>query len=213
MKKTILAAGLLCLAGPLQAATINLTDGQFSAVSYETFVQGPIGPIIGFSETVDDVTFTIARISGQFRGVGAWGDGSFDSAPFELDFGGGGGSVSSFTLMASRDVTLDTFSGMAQQFNTAPIFDVIGPNVASIGNAFSVSGFLGSDAPGTDPFVNGPLSLQAGAVYTFSVSNAGAATRGYITELGFSVAPVPLPPAALLMLSGLAGLTMLRRRR
>ena len=210
MMKKMLAAGVLFLAGPLQAATIDLTDGIFSDAVYETFVQGPIGPVIGFTETVDGVSFTFHRVSGQFRKVGPWGDGSFDTPPFALDFGGGGGSASSFSLVSSHDVTLDSFSGMGQQFNTAPVFDFVGGSVSSEGNAFSMSGFLGSDVPGTDPFADGPLSLDAGVSYVFTVTNNGAATRGYLTALTFT--PVPLPAAFPVMLSALVAVSAFRRR-
>lgn len=212
MMKGVLAAGLLVFGSSVQAAMIDLTDGVFSAVSYETFVQGPIGPIVAFSETVDGVTFAFERTSGQFRRVGPWGDGNFDSLPFEMDFGGGGGSASGFSLVVSHDVTLNSFSGMSQQFNTGPVFDVSGNGVSSLGNAFSVSGFPGSDLPGTDSFVGGALNLVAGESYQFTVSNAGAATLGYLTAFDFTAAPVPLPPALAMLLPAVVGIAARRRR-
>ncbi|MEQ8662171.1 MAG: hypothetical protein RLW62_15255, partial [Gammaproteobacteria bacterium] len=150
MQKGIFAASLLCCSGALHAASIDLTDGVFSSVTYDTYVQGPLGPIVAFSETSHGVTFSFARVSGQFRRIGPWGDGGFATPPFAMDIGGGGGSVASFTLVSSHDVTLDAFSGFAQQYNTAPVFDVTGPDVASSGNAFPVSGFLATVVPGTD---------------------------------------------------------------
>jgi len=211
MMKGIFAAGLLVFGGAVQAATVDLTDGAFSAVSYETFVQGAIGPIVAFSETVDGVTFAFERTSGQFRRIGPWGDGNFDNPPFELDLGGGGGSASGFSLVVSHDVTLNTFSGMAQQFVTAPTFDVTGSGVSSLGNAFSVSGFVGSDLPGTDGFVGGALNLVAGENYQFTVTNAGAATLGFFTGFEFTAAPVPLPSALALLLPVAMGVVRVRR--
>ncbi|MEQ8232643.1 MAG: hypothetical protein RKL32_13110, partial [Gammaproteobacteria bacterium] len=126
MQNGLLAAGLFALAGTTHAATIDLTDAQFSAVTYETFVQGPIGPVVAFDETVDGVTFAFERLGGQFRKIAVWGDGNTGAPPFVMDVGGGGGSVTGFTLVASQDVTLEAFSGFAQQFNDAPIFDVTG---------------------------------------------------------------------------------------
>lgn len=212
MMKGILAAGLLVFGGAAQAATVDLTDGAFSAVSYETFVQGAIGPIVAFSETVDGVTFAFARTSGQFRRIGPWGDGNFDNPPFEMDFGGGGGSASGFSLVVSHDVTLNSFSGMAQQFNTGPVFDITGSGVSSLGNAFSVSGFLGSDVPGTDSFVGGALNLVAGESYQFTVTNAGVVTLGFLTAFDFTAAPVPLPPALAMLLPAVIGIAAKRRR-
>lgn len=197
------------------AATIDLTDNSFTSVTYESFVQGPIGPIIAFQETESGVAFDFARISGQFRQVGPWGSGNFNTPPFFADIGGGAGSVSGFTLTASADVTLNAFLGLGQQFNINPVFDVTGTGVSSTGNTFGVSGFPASDPAGSNGFAGGPLSLVAGHTYTFAVSNAGVTTRGYLTGFDFEVvqAQVPLPAGLPLLLTGFAGFAFMRRRR
>ncbi|MEQ8231139.1 MAG: VPLPA-CTERM sorting domain-containing protein, partial [Gammaproteobacteria bacterium] len=58
----------------------------------------------------------------------------------------------------------------------------------------------------------GALSLLAGEVYTFVVTNSGVVTTGYFTGFEFSTTPVPLPAALPVMLSALAGLAAVRRR-
>ena len=199
-----------------KAAIVDLTDNTFTSITHESFVQGAIGPPIAFEETVGGVVFSFARISGQFRQVATWGDGTTNlSGPFVADIGGGAGSVSAFTLSVSQAVSLNSFIGFAQQFNTNPIFDVTGGSVSSIGNTFSVAGFPGSAIPAVDDFVGGPLALEAGTVYTFDITNSGPATRGYITGLDFTAetTTVPVPAALPLLLTGLAALGLLSRRR
>lgn len=213
MKQFLFAAALAVLGSGATAATIDFTD--------ESFVPGSLtyasaGPINGFQEAVDGVTFTFAT-SGQFRNIGPWLS-IIDPAFPALTFGGGSGNASVFTISASADVMLDAFLGFAQQFNTGAIFDVTGAGVTSTGNSFSTDGFLGSGTPVATNFVGGPLSLQAGAVYTFTTTNFGSVTQSHMTGLEFTKtqgvgATIPLPAGLPLLLSGLAGLAALRWRR
>lgn len=221
MKTTILAAAIAALSfGAANAASIDLTDNVFTSVDYVDFVQGPVGPIEEFVETVDGVAFTFSAklVNGQFRNVGPWGNGTTNTtAPWGLTFGGGGGNTATFTLSASQDVTLNAFLGFAQQFNTGAIFDVTGTGVSSLANAFSTSGSLSSGTPVSESFVGGPLSLTAGQVYTFTTTNAGAATQSHLTGLDFTkVTPppssVPLPAGLPLMAAGLGVLAWVRRK-
>jgi len=213
MRQVLYAAGLAMLASGATAATIDFTD--------ETFVPGSVtyasaGPINGFQETADGVTFTIAT-SGQLRNIGPWLT-IIDPAFPALTFGGGSGNASVFTLSASADVMLNAFLGFAQQFNTGAIFDVTGAGVASTGNSFSTEGFLGSGIASVKSFAGGPLNLQAGEVYTFTTTNAGSATQSHMTGLEFTKtqgvgATIPLPAGFPLLLSGLVGLGAMRLRR
>lgn len=214
LKTTITAIAVAFCAPAATAAVIDFTDNSFTSVSYEVFVQGPIGPITGFTETVSGVGISFQRNVGQFRNVGPWGDGSSPNPPFSADIGGGGGSVSSFSLVTTEDIILTAFMGLGQQGNPDPIFDVTGNGVSSVGNAFSVSGVLGGTTPGTDAFVSGPISLSAGSLYTFNVSNTGPAVQGYLTGLEFTMtAEVPVPAGLHLALGGLALLGAVSRRR
>lgn len=220
MRKTILLASICVFSSvAAEAATVDLTDNSFTSVTYESFAQGAIGPIISFTETVGGVSFNFARSSGQFRQVGTWGDGTTGvNPPYAADIGGGGGSVSSFSLMTSHDVVLSAFLGLGQRFNTNPMFSVTGGSVSSMGNTFGVEGGLGSTPAGSNPFVGGPLALMAGVSYVFDVTNSGVITRGYLTGLEFSsqaVSAVPVPAALPLLAGGLGfmGLVGWRRKR
>jgi hypothetical protein len=218
MFKYTIPALLLALAAPAaNAATIDLTDNSFTNVTYESFVQGPTGPIIAFTETVAGVSFSFQRVVGQFRDIGPWGSGSFNTPPFSADIGGGGGSVSEFTVTADADITLTAFWGLGQQGNPDPIFTVIGGSVISAGNAFSATGSLGGSnptAPTSNSFVGGPLNFTAGQAYTFDITNSSPSVQGYLTALEFSTtAEVPVPAGLPLALGGLAVLGALRRRQ
>ena len=209
MLRTVLGSIVsLFLVSAASAATVDLTD--------ETFVPGSVtydsaGPINGFQEAVDGVTFTFAT-GGQFRNIGAWTS-VIDPADAALSFGGGGGNASSFTLMVSADIMLTSFLGFAQQFNTGAIFDVTGLGVASLGNSFATEGFLLSGTPGVNSFIGGPLQLLSGELYTFTTTNSGFATLSHLTGLEFSkIAPIPLPAGLPLMLLALGGLALVRRR-
>lgn len=215
MKRFLLAVvSALSFGTVSNAATIDLSDNTFTSVTYETFVNG-LGPIIQFTETVDGVVFDFST-TGQFRNVGTWGNGTSNvSAPWALSFGGGGGNTSSFTLSASADVVLNSFSGFAQQFNTGAIFDVTGGAVSSLGNQFSTAAFLATGAPVADSFVGGPLTLLAGVTYSFSTTNSGPSTLSHLTSLDFTKSNanvVPLPAGLPLLLSGILGFALLRRR-
>ena len=216
MKHLLMAAAAAISLGTASgAASIDLTDNSFSSVTYQSFPGGALGPIKQFSETVDGVVFDF-QAGGQFRAVGTWGDGSFSTGPFALTFGGGGGNTANFDLTVSQDVILNSFSGFAQRFVTGAIFDVTGGSVSSVGNQFSTSAFLATGTPVADTFVGGPLTLEAGVLYSFTTTNAGAATQSYLTGLDFtkvSAAVIPLPAGLPLLLSGLIGFAILRRRR
>ncbi|GAB4529901.1 MAG: hypothetical protein Tsb0019_31710 [Roseibium sp.] len=213
MKKLLLFVCSLGVgaAAPLSASasTIVLVDNLFTSVTYENTAAGPLGPIIGFTETSAGVSFDFARISGQFRKIGPWGSGVIGSPSYAADVGGGGGSVTSFSLTTSHDVLLNSFSGLgAGSPLVNPVFSVTGGAVSSIGNTFSSAGFIGSP-PTTNSFVGGPLALAAGISYIFDFTNAGVVTTGHFTSFNFTkvTTPTTVPlPAALPLLAGGLGL-------
>ena len=212
MRSTILGVALALAGGAASASTvsgsIDFTDGVFSNVSYSF-----AGPINGFDEVANGVTFSFAT-TGQFRQIGPYRDGGFVPADPSLAFGGGGGNTREFTLTVDQDVMLTSFTGSGQTFITSPVFDVTGAGVASVGNDFSVEGFFPGPV-GTESFEGGPLNLLAGETYTFTTTNSGSTTSGRFTAFAFTtqMAPVPLPATAPLLLAAFAGLAFARRRR
>lgn len=205
--------GLLLSTSGGWASTINLTDNTFTAI-----VHSSAGPILGFDETVDGVTFNFAVTGGAFRAVGTWATGTNSTPPFYADIGGGSGSAWGFTLISSADVTLNGFSGLAQQFLVNPLFDVTGNGVSSLGNTFDVVGSPVFAAPSLNSFVGGVLTLLAGETYTFDITNGGSTTLGFIYGIDFDVvgAPpsaVPLPASLPLFAAGLGIMGYLGSRR
>jgi hypothetical protein len=211
MQKWFVAAvAAFFISSGVQAATIDLSDAVFSNPTYD----GTNLPINSFQENSAGVTFTFAT-AGQFRAIGPWESNASDPGPnYRLVIGGGGGSPASFTLVASQNVALNSFWGLAQQFNTNPIFTVSGTGVSSVGNTFSTVSFP-SDASVMESFVGAPLNLTAGETYTFTVTNASASTVGWFTALDFTpaAAPVPLPASLPLLAGGLGLFGVVRRLR
>lgn len=194
--------------GMAQASTIDLTDGIYSNETYDF-----AGPVNFFQENVDGVTFSFS--AGQFRAIGPWSGNAIVPSSRAIAIGGGGGSSTSFTLMASADVSLEAFWGFGQQYNTNPIFDVTGTGVSSTGNTFGTVGFVGTATPGSNSFVGGPLSLLANTLYTFTVTNSGLSTQGYLMSIDFtsSTSTVPLPAGLPLLMGGLGVLGLVGRKR
>ena len=209
IRSMMLVAGLFTICTTsAHAARIDLDDNSFASVVYS------FGPIVEFTENTGGVTFEFKSVLGKFRSIGTWSNGFFDDPPFGMDIGGGGGSASGFTLSANKDVTLNSFEGLGNFGNTNPLIDISGLGVDSQGNTFSSVGFLSRpEEISTNLFVGGPLSLTAGEVYTFTVTNSSASTRGHITGFDFSVAAVPVPAALPLLATAFAAIGLLSWRR
>lgn len=197
--------GLLLTTSGAWASTVDLADNTFSAVVYSSS-GSIIGPIIEFDETVAGVTFNFVSIGARFREVGTWSTGTKPEGPFHITIGEGAFSVAKFTLISSADVTLSGFWGLDQIHNVHPIFDVTGSGVSSTGNAFDVEGFPDTNSQTLNSFAGGILTILAGEIYTFDVTNASPRTRGYLTGLEFDIvdpSPVPLPASLPLFAVGL----------
>jgi hypothetical protein len=76
-------------------------------------------------------------------------------------------------------------------------------------------GFVGTATPGSNSFVGGPLSLLANTLYTFTVTNSGLSTQGYLMSIDFtsSTSTVPLPAGLPLLMGGLGVLGLVGRKR
>lgn len=195
-------AGLIVLFPSIAAAqsyVVDFTDSDF-AVVVDSGINGV--PVV-FTETVGGATLTFestANLVGITRFI--------NLVPMQtssgIQIGGGGGSTLQFTLSSNVDMILDTFDGSGNAGVSPPIFDVTGPGVSSVGNTVPI-------VSATSPFNGGPLSLQANDLYTFSVTNGGALTQGFLRSFGVTVIPEP-SSATLVFVASLAGCLTRRRR-
>jgi hypothetical protein len=104
-----------------------------------------------------------------------------------------------------------TVNGFARDVSNLvyPTFDIASITVALYqGSTLIVQGL--ADAATS---IFSPITIGAGS-YSLRVTGIGAAAGGvYTTAVGVRVAPVPLPAAAWLLLSGLVGIGTLAKRR
>lgn len=178
---------------------VDFTDANFTVV-VDSGINGV--PVV-FTETVGGATMTFestVNLVGIRRFI--------NLVPMQtssgIQIGGGGGSTLVFTVSSDVDMILDSFDGSGSTFLPAPVFDVSGPGASSNGNVVPV-------ASATSFFNGGSILLEANEVYTFSVTNSGATTQGFISSFAVSQ-PVPEPSGtALIALAGFA-VGFIRRR-
>ncbi|MFL4469042.1 VPLPA-CTERM sorting domain-containing protein [Tateyamaria armeniaca] len=210
MRKLFVASSavLALLGSGALASTIDLTDGVFAVTG------APGGPGLGptaFTETADGVTFTfsnpISRGTNQFS-LGSTG----------VAVGGGGVSAFSFDFSVDQDVTLSSYSGYNRGAGLVdPSLSLsLGATVIDSGVAFSGTGSNASAAM-VEMFSGGAMPLlTAGVTYSVSVNNPSATTLGFLTAIEFETVaapPVPLPAGLPLLLAGLGGFAVMRRRQ
>lgn len=124
-----------------------------------------------------------------------------------LRFGGGGGSTIEFEFSVDKDLTLDSYTlGTSGAFLGNPIFDIReGATVLSSGNTAVASG-------NTHNFVGGPISLDAGTVYTFETTTFGAAIQSFMATWTYTPQAIP-EPGSTICLAFAAIIVCTRRRR
>ncbi len=196
--KHVLALLLATVAlGNAHAATVDLTDGLFTAIEH-----GTTGLPRVFTETASGVEFTFTateNLTGeaQFNNLATPG--------FGIQLGGGNQSVIEFTLASSASVMLNSYSTVSNGFFlNPPTFNITGDGVASSGNT------LVEDIA-VNPFAGGPLLFEAGTIYTFDIENTGLAVQAFLGGIEFTVVPLPAP--ALLLATGVLALLARQRQR
>lgn len=211
--KNIFTAAILGLAIPAtaQASTVDLTDGVFTTVASSSV---PGRPVV-FSEIVDGITFTFTALD-NLVGITSFLTGLGGGMSNGLRFGGGAGSTTSWSISASADVILTSYSGFNSAFLNAPELSVsAGGSALASGAPFSASGFSAA-AAGVESVPSGLSLFPRDVPFTFDVTNPGVITQGYLTGFTFDVVPaaaVPLPAGLPLMAAALGVFGWLRRRK
>lgn len=192
----------LAFAGAASAATLDFTTNTYAS----TF-----GPNVA-TDSIDGVNFTItatARGVNGFRQGGAGG----------LSFGVPGNGMYSIAIVADKDVEYNSMYGNGHSLTAfagqLPFdIDVEGSEVSG-GNMFADTSLQ------TVAFGDGPISVAAGETFFFHVDfdaliGSSIYASALVKSFDFSVdqAPaVPLPAGMPLLLAGLGGLAVLRRRK
>ncbi|GGE37977.1 hypothetical protein GCM10011360_27250 [Primorskyibacter flagellatus] len=198
--KTFISATalLVSMSGAASALTVDLTDS-----SYTDVVIDPVnGKTTQFTEVAGGVTFTFTALNNLFGGLGFYVAADGHSAN-GLGLGGGGNTNYRFSVTASHDVTLTSYTtGAGTPVNQA-LLDI----GTSVGNELFPK--LTSFAP-----AGGDIDLTVGSSLIFEISNEGIAVVGFLGSLEFETTPaVPLPAGIPLVAGALGALGLLRRRR
>jgi len=199
-----LAAASLCLAGAASAApvTVNLDAFSFAGGGQDDFADATLDEgDVAFAETGPlSITFSNLIVSNGATEA----DIDFDGLFFSAD--------TVFNEVLSVDLTFSI---------TATILSVdIDSTGADPGMTFQLSGVNGTsgaipvDATGDIPFDMGTIPVfLAGQPYTLTHNLPTASFGPYFQIDEFEISPVPLPAGGVLLIGGLFGLHLLRRRR
>lgn len=196
----LMACGMTVSATPASADVVSfLVDPATFDSNSDGFITGHEFQPMGTDGTVFDLEPTLNL-------VGA--DRFLLNLSTGLHFGGGGGSTIEFEFSVDKDLTLDSYTLSSAGFILGnPVFDIReNSTVLSSGNTAIASG-------DTHNFAGGPITLDAGTVYTFEATTFGAATQSFMAAWNYTPSAIPEPGSATCL--GLAGLVLLgvRRRR
>ncbi|MEM6372073.1 MAG: VPLPA-CTERM sorting domain-containing protein [Pseudomonadota bacterium] len=196
------------------AATVDFTDGVFTPVT--TIDVGSNTLPIVISEESEGVTFTITPTARGFDRT------IVDSNGF--DFGVPGNGMFSISIVASEDVKITSITGVSASVLSS------GTGSPTGGVPFAVD----YSAPGYGPFnigfatvestvglFGGGVELTAGEAFLIDHSDfSGINNQGTISAIGFEKLvitpppnPIPLPAGLPLLLAGLGGFAVMRRRQ
>ena len=206
-KATALLGACLALAlivPSAQASTVNLVaNGQFEN---GTHGGGPYVTLPTGSNAMSDWTVS----AGTVDWIGTYWDGSGPGADKSVDLSGNSlGAISqTITGLVANQVYQLSFD-LARNKDLGSVQTMI----ASLGGFTSATMTATTDAPNWTSFVmtflwTGPAS----SVLTLSATTSVGCCYGPAID-NVALSAVPVPPAAILFLSGLAGLTALGRRR
>ena len=185
--------GLMCMGAAGEVVDFRV-DPDTLDVDMDGFITGSEYTLTGSDGVIWAFVPTINLVGG---------DRFLVSETHGLHFGGGGGSTTEFQFTVDTDVTLLSYTIGDEGF-------ILGnPTFQLLDDGDLLSDDNDADMPGTMGFLDGPISLTAGTVYTVDVTTTGAAIQSFFHTWEYR--PVPSPSA--LALLGLGGLVAAGRRR
>lgn len=202
-RRPVQVAALLGVAlGAAAGAAASPVVAEFGTLSEPIVpdVVAPLGPVVAWSE--NGITFTLLRghTDLTIQGVpepGEDGDGALQIDDADFYFGEAPPGLSTLSIL---EITFET-----------PLFDLVSLDVVVAGgSAFRITTDGGADIAAPDvtgPFAFGPAFRGVGSVTFTQVA------PGFFAFDTVTVAPVPLPATAPLLLAGLGAVALLRWRR
>ncbi|GAA5495906.1 hypothetical protein Rhal01_02087 [Rubritalea halochordaticola] len=192
-----------------QAAIVKLDFGTGATnveTGYSQFVvsEGAMDTISGYTFTLQSRDADIVASNKSLAGAAAPQDLNYDYAA--TTFNGVGGNYISILITGLPDGTLDftAYFDYNSGFNLPQdvLFGVQGETLDLIAdNAFR----------GTSVSTGSPINITAGETYELRILEQGNANLAYISGLDLDVVPIPEPTSTALI--GLAGLSLILRRK